>query len=116
MTESQQDPQSRQEGRAPEDAPAADKLANRVPTTAEMQRNWDRKIFDPKAMLFMDLLRDGFFGMCIAIIGAALLWFGFSRPANWKIVGAGVLTLFGGIFTLLRAGRAWRVMKASARA
>jgi hypothetical protein len=26
--------------------------------------------------------------MCIASIGAGLLWFGFSRPANWKIVGA----------------------------
>src|SRR5580704_13851822 len=116
MTEYQQDPQSRQDGRPPEDAPAADKLPGRVPTASEMQRNWDRKIFDPKGMLFMDVLRDGFFGMCIAIIGAGLLWFGFSRPANWKIVGAGALTLFGGILTLQRAGRAWRAMKASARA
>jgi hypothetical protein len=116
MTDYQQDPQSRQEGRPPEDAPAADKLPGRVPTTSKMLRNWDRKIFDPKGMLFMDLLRDGFFGMCIAIIGTGLLWFGFSRPANWKIVGAGALSLFCGIFTLRRAGRAWRAMKANTRA
>ena len=99
----------------PEDTPAADKLPGRVLTTSEMQRNWDRKIFDPKGMLFMDLLRDGFFGMCIAIIGAGLLWLGFSRPKDWRIVGAGALTLFGGIFTLRRAKRAWRAMKARAR-
>jgi hypothetical protein len=116
MTEHQQDPKSRQEGRPPEDAPAVDKLPGRAPTTSKMLRDWDRKIFDPKDMLFMDLLRDGFFGTCIAIIGAGLLWFGFSRPANWKIVGAGALTLFGGIFTVRRAGRAWRAMKANARA
>jgi hypothetical protein len=116
MTEYQQDPQSRQEGRPLEDAPAADKVPGRVPATPEMLRNWDRKIFDPKSMLFMELLRDGFSGVCIAIFGAGLLWFGFSRPANWKIVGAGVLTLFGAILTLRRAGRTWRAMKASARA
>jgi hypothetical protein len=116
MTEYQQDPQSHQDGRPLEDAPGADTIPGRVPTTSEMLRNWDRKSFDPKGMLFMDLLRDGFFGVGIAIIGAGLLWFGFSRPANWKIVGAGALTLFGGIFTLRRAGRAWRAMKASARA
>ena len=115
MTE-YRDPQSRQEGWPPEDTPAADKLPSGVPSTSKMLRNWDRKIFDPKGMLLMDLLRDGFFGMCIAIIGTGLLWFGFSRPANWKIVGAGALALFFGIFTLRRAGRAWRAMKANARA
>jgi hypothetical protein len=81
-----------------------------------MLRNWDRKTFDSKGMLFMDLPRDGFFGICLAFIGAGLLWFGFSRPPNWKVVGVGALTLFGGIFTLRRAGRAWRTMKTSARA
>jgi hypothetical protein len=116
MTEYQQDPQGRQESRPPGDASAVGKPPGPVPTTSETLRNWDRKIFDPKGMLFMDLLRDGFSGICISIIGAGLLWFGFSRPANWKIVGAGALTLFGGIFTLRRAGRAWRAMKASARA
>jgi hypothetical protein len=115
MTE-YRDPESRQEGWPPEDTPAADKLPGGVPTTSKMLRNWDRKIFDPKGMLLMDLLRDGFFGMCIAIIGTGLLWLGFSRPANWKIVGAGALALFFGIFTLRRAGRAWRAMKANARA
>jgi hypothetical protein len=58
-----------------------------------MLRNWDRKTFDSKGMLFMDLPRDGFFGICLAFIGAGLLWFGFSRPPNWKVVGAGALTL-----------------------
>jgi hypothetical protein len=116
MIETQQDPQGRQEDRPSEDALAADTLPGRVPTTSKMLRNWDRKIFDPTGMLFMDLLRDGFFGICIAIIGAGLLWVGFSRPANWKVVSVGALTLFGGIFTLRRAGRTWRAMKASARA
>jgi hypothetical protein len=123
-----QEPQSRhdevtrliQEGRRPEDFKgraqlAADKLLGNVPLGVDAPNKTARKIIGGGGSLFI-VIKYGFFGLLAVILGALFLWAGSNDQFDIKVVGIGVAALLLGIFALLRAWRAWGVLKAISRA
>jgi hypothetical protein len=123
-----QGPQSRddevrrfiQEGRRPEDFKGraqlvADKLLGNVPLGVDAPNKTARKVIGGGGSLFI-VIKYGFFGLLAVILGALFIWAGCNGQFDIKVVGIGVAALLLGIFALLRAGRAWQVLKAISRA
>jgi hypothetical protein len=109
-----------QEGRRPEDFKgraqlAADKLLGNAPLGVDAPNKTARKIIGGGGSLFI-VIKYGFFGLLAVILGALFIWAGSNDQFDIKVVGIGVAALLLGIFALLRAWRAWGVLKAISRA
>ena len=86
-----------------------------VPLGVDAPNKTARKVIGGAGSLFV-VLKYGFFGLLAVVLGALFVWAGCNGQFDIKVVGIGVAALLLGIFALLRAGRAWQVLKAISRA
>lgn len=101
MSEYEQDPQS------------DDATPPQVPLRINAIGGWGRKSFRKKDYRLGSMLRDGFTGLCLEIVGAVILWIGISKPLNLKVVGGGAGVMLLGLWSLALAVRGWRSLTAS---
>lgn len=62
------------------------------------------------------VLRDGFFGLVLALLGAVFLWATWRVPVYWTGIGLGAAMLLAGVWLLRSAWRAQRRFRAILRA
>ena len=103
MSEYEQDPQSSH----------SDVTPPQVPLRINAIGGWGRKSFRQKDYRLGSLLRDGFTGLGLEIVGAVILWVGISKPLNFKVVAGGVGVMLLGLWSLALALRGWRSLTAN---
>jgi hypothetical protein len=109
-----------QEGVRPEDLKGRmnlmrDKLTGAAPLGVDAPTKGVRKAIGGAGSLFV-VLKYGFLGAILVLLGALFCWAGMNGHFDTKTVGVGAAMLALGVFSLLRAIRAWKVLKAIARA
>ncbi len=75
---------------------AGDKLTGRVPLGADASSKTVRKTLAASSEL-LAVVKFGFVGSLLVLLGALFIWAGFSGSVNWQTLGVGVvLVLLGG--------------------
>jgi hypothetical protein len=109
-----------QEGVRPDDLKGRmnlmrDKLTGAAPLGVDAPTKGARKVIGGAGSLFV-VIKYGFFGSLLILFGALFCWAGTSGHFDVKTVGFGAAMLALGVFSLLRAIKAWKVLKVIARA
>jgi hypothetical protein len=109
-----------QEGRNPETMGermqlAADKMRGKVPLGVDAPNKSVRKAIGGAGSLFI-VLKNEFIGVLCVLLGGLFVWAGSNGQFDFRSVAIGVGGLLLGAYCLLRAWRAWQVLKAISRA
>jgi hypothetical protein len=92
-----------------------DKLVGNAPLGVDAPTKGARKVIGGAGSLFV-VIKNGFFGALLVVLGALFCWAGTSGRFDIKTFGIGAAGLALGFFSLSRAIRAWKVLKAISRA
>jgi hypothetical protein len=109
-----------QQGHRPEDFEgrmrlAADKLRGNVPLGVDAPNKAVRKAIGGAGSLFI-VLKYGFFGLVALGLGLLFVWVGLNGQFDIKVFGIGSGLVAVSVYALLRAWRAWQILKTISRA
>lgn len=92
-----------------------DKLVGNAPLGVDAPTKGVRKAIGGAASLLV-VIKNGILGALMVLLGALFCWAGTYKQFDVKIFGIGTAGLALGFFLLTRAVRAWKMLKAIARA
>lgn len=94
---------------------ALKKISGQLPTGVDAPTLGLRKTLGSAGEL-LNVLRDGFFGLLLALLGPVFIWAGWGPPPSWTTLAVGVGCLLPGLWLLRSAWRAQRRLRAILRA
>lgn len=94
---------------------ALKQLSGEVPLGVDAPTRGLRKTIGGGGELLV-VLRDGFFGLVLALLGPLFIWASWRAPVYWMGIGLGAALLLAGLWLLRAAWRAQRRLRAILRA
>jgi len=92
-----------------------DKLTGKAPLGIDARNKTARKVIGAGGEL-LGVLKYGFVGAVLVLLGPLFVWAGFFNTFQWKMVALGVGIVALGVLSLRAAYHAWRNLRAISKA